>query len=39
MKAPTGGGPNASQFYVQSAAVLIALWPLAQRMWTQAPEA
>jgi hypothetical protein len=29
----------AGQFYVQSAAVLIALWPLAYRMWTQASEA
>ena len=29
----------AAQFYVQSAAVLIALWPLAYRMWTQASEA
>jgi hypothetical protein len=27
------------QFYVQSAAVVIALWPLARRMWTQASEA
>jgi hypothetical protein len=29
----------AGQFYVQSAAVVIALWPLARRMWTQASEA
>lgn len=29
----------AGQFYLQSAAVVIALWPLAHRMWTQASQA
>jgi hypothetical protein len=29
----------AGQFYVQSVAALIALWPLAYRMWSQASEA
>ena len=29
----------AAQFYVQGASVLIALWPMAHRMWIQVPEA